>query len=256
MSMSNKTRSALRATLKQEDAALSERLPVAVATPGAAAAEKVPEASVSVAQPTMANIDPAVVAPEKVVKAAVVKAKAAGSPTTRAKATAKPRPAKAVTKSLPVKAVAKPAPAKAESKPQPVKADTKPQPAMASPGAATATEPAKKKTAPKTPRVAAPVAESAPAARKGLAKTAVAGGDGGKKEKREKVVRDSFSIPASEHRRIKALREALGKAGRLASKSEVLRAGLSVLAERSTAELVAMLDALPVVAKGKRSKKH
>ncbi|QDF99591.1 hypothetical protein CJ010_02210 [Azoarcus sp. DD4] len=77
-----------------------------------------------------------------------------------------------------------------------------------------------------------------------------------KVEKTEKVVRDSFSFPASEHRRIKALREQLGKAGRLVSKSEVLRAGLAALDERGPDELAALFDALPPVLKGKRSKKH
>ena len=74
-------------------------------------------------------------------------------------------------------------------------------------------------------------------------------------DKHEKVERDSFSMPASEHKRIKAMREALGKDGVLASKSEVLRAGLALLAERDTADIARLVAALPKVAKGKR-KKH
>lgn len=77
-----------------------------------------------------------------------------------------------------------------------------------------------------------------------------------RKDRHEKVERDSFSMPASEHRRIKALREALGKAGVLVSKSEILRAGLALLAERDTAGVAQVIAALPKVAKGKRSKKH
>jgi len=76
------------------------------------------------------------------------------------------------------------------TKPQPVKADAKAQLAAASPVAAKATEPAapaKKDTAPTTPRVA----ESATATKKGHATRAATGTDDGKKEKREKVVRDS-----------------------------------------------------------------
>ena len=40
------------------------------------------------------------------------------------------------------------------------------------------------------------------------------------------------------------------------SKSEILRAGLALLAERDTAGVAQVIAALPKVAKGKRSKKH
>lgn len=73
--------------------------------------------------------------------------------------------------------------------------------------------------------------------------------------RQEKVERDSFSIPVNEHKRIKALREALGKRGVLASKSEVLRAGLALLASRQAEEVAELVGALPKVVKGKR-KKH
>lgn len=225
MNASTKTQSALRAALKQEDASLTERLPVAAQTPVAAPAEKSSEpAAVTV---TEAAMEAAVAAPAKAAKA--VKAKAAGSKTTRAEA-AKSRPAKAVA-----------------------------NPPSTSPVSATATEPAapaQGKPTRKAVRATAVVVESDAPAKKGSARTTPVDTDGGKKEKREKVVRDSFSIPANEHRRIKSLREQVGKAGRLSSKSEVLRAGLHLLGERSTSELVAMLDALPAVVKGKRSKKH
>ena len=81
-------------------------------------------------------------------------------------------------------------------------------------------------------------------------------GEADRPEKHEKVERDSFSMPAREHKRIKALREALGKDGVLASKSEVLRAGLALLAERDIAEVARLVAALPKVAKGKRARKH
>lgn len=63
-------------------------------------------------------------------------------------------------------------------------------------------------------------------------------------------------MPASEHRHIKALREGLGRIGVLATKSEVLRAGLALLAEREPSEIARLIDALPKVAKGKRGKKR
>lgn len=102
----------------------------------------------------------------------------------------------------------------------------------------------------------APAADAIVVPTKPVDKTVDADAEGGKKDKRDKVVRDSFSIPASEHVRLKALRVDLAKAGRLVSKSEVLRAGLRLLGERSIADLTALIDALPPVVKGKRSKKH
>ena len=76
------------------------------------------------------------------------------------------------------------------------------------------------------------------------------------KEKSEKVARDSFSMPVGEHKRIKALRDALVKAGCEASKSEVLRAGVALLAGRGLGEIIQLISQLPKVPKGKRSKKR
>ncbi|MBP6131440.1 MAG: hypothetical protein KA496_07825, partial [Thauera sp.] len=77
----------------------------------------------------------------------------------------------------------------------------------------------------------------------------------GRRDKGEKVERDSFSMPAREHKRIKALREALGEHGVLVSKSALLRAGLALLAERDTGEIARLVAALPKVAKGKRKRR-
>jgi len=62
-------------------------------------------------------------------------------------------------------------------------------------------------------------------------------------------------MPAREHKRIKALREALGEHGVLVSKSALLRAGLALLAERDTGEIARLVAALPKVAKGKRKRR-
>jgi hypothetical protein len=108
------------------------------------------------------------------------------------------------------------------------------------------------------------VAESAPpveprrrkpsaAAKAGAGKKGKPGKE--KPGKGDKVVRDSFSMPASEHKRIKALREVLARTGCEASKSEVLRAGLALLAARDLSEVVRIVGALPRVPKGKRGKK-
>jgi len=71
---------------------------------------------------------------------------------------------------------------------------------------------------------------------------------------REKVVRDSFSMPKSEHAQLKALRETLAKAGRICTKSELLRAGVQLLLKESTASALTLVDALVAVPKGKSAK--
>jgi len=76
------------------------------------------------------------------------------------------------------------------------------------------------------------------------------------RDRHEKVARDSFSMPASEHKRIKALRDALAQAGCEASKSEVLRAGVALLASRGLGEIINLVGELPKVPKGKRGKKR
>jgi hypothetical protein len=212
MSKNDNTRSALRAALKQEDAALTERLAAATQTPASAA-------------------DPAE-APMRSAASAAALAKAVKTKAAPAKLTAKPKAAKAVRK---------------------LAAATAPDisTAVDEVSSAAAKNKAAPKPGPKAVPAAAPAAESA-AAKKKMKPAA----DAGRKDKPEKIVRDSFSLPTSEHARIKALRVELGKAGRLASKSEVLRAGLNLLGDRSTAEVSALLDALPPMAKGKRSKKH
>lgn len=75
------------------------------------------------------------------------------------------------------------------------------------------------------------------------------------KATREKVVRDSFSMPKSEHAGLKSLRTDLARAGRICTKSELLRAGLQLVSARSIDSLVKVLNSLPVVPKGKGSKK-
>lgn len=94
------------------------------------------------------------------------------------------------------------------------------------------------------------VGTARPALKKVMAKPLEKG-----KEKREKVVRDSFSMPKSEHARLKVLRGDLARAGRICSKSELLRAGLELVSARSVESLVKLLDKLPVVPKGKGTKK-
>ena len=201
MSTASGTKSKLRETLKQEDAALAQRSRTARTAVTAAK----PEAAVAAAAPAAAPVSA-------------------------------PAPADVIAPVLPP--------------PKPAEARTPARPAAPKPGGGAA--PAR------TTKVKADAApgEAAKAAEKPAEKPADRAAEAERKDKHEKVERDSFSMPASEHKRIKALREALGKDGVLASKSEVLRAGLALLAERDIAEVARLVAALPKVAKGKRARKH
>lgn len=74
------------------------------------------------------------------------------------------------------------------------------------------------------------------------------------KPKRDKVVRDSFSMPKSEQALLKTLRTELAKTGRIVSKSEILRAGLALLFKQKPEEVGGLVDQLDVVPKGKSKK--
>ncbi|MDD3354350.1 hypothetical protein, partial [Zoogloea sp.] len=74
------------------------------------------------------------------------------------------------------------------------------------------------------------------------------------KASREKVVRDSFSMPKSEHAQLKSLREGLAKTGRICTKSELLRAGVQLLLKENADSVKALVEGLAVVPKGKSAK--
>lgn len=109
--------------------------------------------------------------------------------------------------------------------------------------------PAAKKPAPAT----SPRARPAPARRAPAAKTATAtpvipvrtADPAGDKPRKAKVVRDSFRIPASEYAVLQALKERAAQAGHPAKKSEVLRAGVRVLAAMGDSAFVTALAAIP-----------
>lgn len=75
------------------------------------------------------------------------------------------------------------------------------------------------------------------------------------KEHKEKAVRDSFTMPQSEYRKIAEIKEASLKAGLPVKKSEVLRAGLKALCGMGAAELKRALAEVEKVKTG-RPKKH
>ncbi len=70
-----------------------------------------------------------------------------------------------------------------------------------------------------------------------------------------KVVRDSFTMPATEYEQIAEIKAACLAAGVPVKKSEVLRAGLQVLAGMSTAQIKRRLTTLEKIKTG-RPKKH
>lgn len=67
----------------------------------------------------------------------------------------------------------------------------------------------------------------------------------------EKVVRDSFTMPQGDHDRIQALRERCLKGGVSVSKSELVRAGLSLLQALGDRELLAAVQAVDKVRTGR-----
>lgn len=62
------------------------------------------------------------------------------------------------------------------------------------------------------------------------------------KQKKIKLVRDSYSIPETEHKQIAALKKRCTDQGKLVKKSYLLRAGLQRLAQMDDNELVAAVD--------------
>lgn len=95
---------------------------------------------------------------------------------------------------------------------------------------------------------------SAPAI-SGVGKAPRAAGKKQKKEHKVKVVRDSFTMPQNEHRKIAEIKAICLKAKLHVKKSEVLRAGLQVLAKLNTAQLKGVLSGLEKIKTG-RPKKH
>jgi len=114
--------------------------------------------------------------------------------------------------------------------------------------------------APRKPvtRVAKPSSAKAPARKSAAAKSAVAKPVAATvaevKPPKIKLVRDSFTIPRTEYETLDALKARLVKLARPAKKSEVLRAGIAVLASLNDNALCAALDAVPAIKTGRPKK--
>ena len=74
------------------------------------------------------------------------------------------------------------------------------------------------------------------------------------KPRKDKLLRDSFTIPKSEFAVLDALKQRAAKAGRPAKKSEVLRAGVKALAAMADGAFLAALGAVPAIKTGRPTK--
>jgi hypothetical protein len=72
--------------------------------------------------------------------------------------------------------------------------------------------------------------------------------------KKEKVVRDSFTMPKSDYEKIAALKQKCLDVGVSVKKSEVLRAGLLLLEGATSKRLLAAISAVEAVKTGRPSK--
>jgi hypothetical protein len=109
---------------------------------------------------------------------------------------------------------------------------------------------AKTRTPAKTVRKTLAVKKTAAkktAAKKASAKVAAVE----KKPKKQKVVRDSFTMPKSEYEHIARLKLQCINTGMAVKKSELLRAGLLALARLNSADLVKAISALETVKTGR-----
>jgi hypothetical protein len=75
-----------------------------------------------------------------------------------------------------------------------------------------------------------------------------------KRTRKEKVVRDSFTMPKSDYEKIAALKQKCLAAGVSVKKSEVLRAGLLVLEAAAPKRLLAAVSAVEQVKTGRPAK--
>jgi hypothetical protein len=113
-------------------------------------------------------------------------------------------------------------------------------------------------TKPAQPRTTAsiPPAEKAAAAKKPVATKPAQTAKAPKEEKpkKPKLVRDSFTIPKVEYVVLEALKVRAAKLGTPAKKSELLRAGIKLLAATTDSALASALAAVPAIKTGRPSK--
>ncbi|MCY1166974.1 hypothetical protein [Polaromonas sp.] len=128
--------------------------------------------------------------------------------------------------------------------------------ATAKKASATPKPAAKPKAAPaKSPVSKAPVrkasAKKLPAKAPQAKKAAVAKPEKIEKPKKAKLVRDSFTIPKTEYVVLDELKQRAAKLTRPAKKSELLRAGIKLLASLSDAAFLTALEQVPAIKTGR-----
>ena len=74
------------------------------------------------------------------------------------------------------------------------------------------------------------------------------------KEKKVKLVRDSFTIPKPEYLVLDALKARALVLGQAVKKSELLRAGIKALAAMNDTQFVSSIKAVPALKSGRPSK--
>ena len=119
---------------------------------------------------------------------------------------------------------------------------------IAKPAALTPTKPVQSKTPAK--KAASPAKPKTTAAKKTVKNVT-------KKDKPEKIKmeRDSFTMPKDEYAQITLLKARLTSLGQPAKKSELLRAGIKLLAAMSDNTLKTTLAKIPVIKTGRPNKK-
>lgn len=123
---------------------------------------------------------------------------------------------------------------------------------MATTRGAAAKSPASAKT--RKPKAAAKKAPKPAAKSARKAKPQAAAADKPEKQKKLKVVRDSFTIPKAEYAALAELKLRAAKLGRPTKKSEVLRAGVQALAAMGDAAFLAAVGAVPAIKTGRPAK--
>ncbi len=101
------------------------------------------------------------------------------------------------------------------------------------------------------PAAAKPAAASPPPATAPQGAAAAGGVD---KEKKIKLVRDSFTMPKSEYAAIDVLKARVARLGHPAKKSEMLRAGVMALSAMPDAQLLGLMAGLPAIKTGRPAK--
>ena len=76
------------------------------------------------------------------------------------------------------------------------------------------------------------------------------------KEKKPKLVRDSFTIPKAEYAVLDELKQRAGKLGSSIKKSELIRAGIKALGAMSDAAYLEALKHVPTIKTGRPSKNN